>query len=559
MKIIKLTVKQINTTVLTANVVKIFNMDGVVGVIEPVNASNLYLGCKFSYKMGDGSATDFRVTQTADEIIALISEINAVEADLDGIDSATFDMDQETAKHVQLESDEDTLKVNAIGSAQSKLEVDLIDGATINDVTIENTLWVDGNRVDDYTADGGISRPFKTVLAALTVINADAGKSWVVNVAPGTYADNLTITSPRHLRIEGMGGVVLSGTILINSGVGSYDRIEFVGVKGVRAEKGPALTISGKITATRTNDSLIYVGFHGCLVSGQFEATTNGTWVLQYSNSRIAGAITGTFASNTQRDASILIEAYGLNEFVGTVSGIVSFYNCNQASIYSNINTTPWFENRFYDTTFAGSVSIVPQVGASSALVYVDATSYKSLAARTPTLTGATYSHLQGTMAVQDSSNVSITGGNAALTTLQAANSELKAVTFRDKDGFALFQPSFTPVGTITVNADYEIIPQSVGTYKVTTGAVSPLAITIDEIDTTVTLGFKVWLVVDGGEDAILTTGNTDVGSVETITFKDAGDYVVLYRGNNGNWGINEIGNTVDPSKNPTVALVVAP
>jgi hypothetical protein len=261
-------------------------------------------------------------------------------------------------------------------------------------VTTLNTLYVDGNKTGTYDADGGISRPYKTVLAALTAINADVGKSWIVKVAPGTYSDNLTITGPRSLRIEGA-GVTLSGTILINSGVGSYDRIEFVGVEGGRAEKGPAMTVSGKITATRTNDSLIYVGFHGCLISGEFEATTNGTWVLQYSNCRVNGAITGTFAENTQLDASILIGAYGFNEFVGTVSGIVSFYNCNGADIYATINTTPWFENRFTHSSFAGAVSIIPQVGASSALIYVDALSIKSLIARTPTITGATYSQLE--------------------------------------------------------------------------------------------------------------------------------------------------------------------
>lgn len=271
-----------------------------------------------------------------------------------------------------------------------------IDGATIGNLTTLNTLYVDGNRSDSYTADGGVSRPYKTVLAALTAINADVGKSWIVKVAPGTYSDNLTITGPRSLRIEGA-GVTLSGTILINSGVGSYDRIEFIGVDGGRAEKGPAMTISGKITAERTNDSLIYVGFHGCLISGEFEATTSGTWVLQYENCRVNGAITGTLAVNTQLDNTILIEAYGFNEFVGVITGIVSFYNVNGADIYSNITTTPWFENRFTHTSFAGSVSMIPQGAAISKVIYVDDISYKNLLARTPTVTGATYSQLGGT------------------------------------------------------------------------------------------------------------------------------------------------------------------
>lgn len=293
-----------------------------------------------------------------------------------------------------------------------------IDGATIGDLKIEKVLYVDGNRTDTYTADGGLSRPYKTVLAALAVVNADVGKSWIINVAEGTYSDNLTITGPRFLRIVGCGGVTLSGTILINSGVGSYDRIEFVGTEGGRSEKGPALTISGKITGTRTNDSLIYVSFKGCLISGQFEATTCGTWVLQYLQCRVNGAITGTF-NGTDPEETILVEAHGFNEFAGAITGKTSLYNCNGADFYGTINTTPWYENRFKDCTFAGAITIAPQGGAASTLVYVDATSYKSFLARTPTLTGATYSHLQGTMAIQDASAVAITGGtitNATIT-----------------------------------------------------------------------------------------------------------------------------------------------
>lgn len=273
-------------------------------------------------------------------------------------------------------------------------------------LTISKTIYVNKNRTDTYTADGTIFRPYKTVLAALTVINADTGKDWVVKIDRGTYDDNLTITNPRSIRFEGV-GVTLSGTILINSGVGSYDRIEFVGVRGFRADKGPMMTISGKITATRTNDSLIYVSFQGCYVTGAFEATTSGTWVLQYGNCRVSGAITGTLAENTQLDASILIESYGYNKFSGAITGIVSLYNCNESEFNCVINTTQWFENRFINCTFtgAGAITFAPQGGASSSLIYLDATSYKSLVAKTPTLTGATYSYLEGGAAYPASAN----------------------------------------------------------------------------------------------------------------------------------------------------------
>lgn len=298
-------------------------------------------------------------------------------------------------------------------------------GTGVTDDLANYHIWVDGARTDTYTADGSLARPYKTVLAALTAINADVGKSWVVNVASGTYSDNLTITGPRYLRIEAQGGVTLSGTILINSGVGSYDRIEFVGhVEGPRAEKGPGLTISGNITCTRTNDSLIYVGFSGCYVTGDLECTTNGTWVLQYKNCRVNGNIKGTFDGLTA-DQTILIETYGFNEFAtGTISGKTSFYNCNGTDFYGTINTTPWYENKFQHCTFAGSISIVPQVGAASALIYIDDVSYKSLLARTPTITGATYSEIDNThitsYATTFDTNVAAAGVTLSGTTLAA-------------------------------------------------------------------------------------------------------------------------------------------
>lgn len=301
--------------------------------------------------------------------------------------------------------------------------------ASNSNLLIENGLYVDGNRTDSYTPDGGLSKPYKTVLEALAVVNADVGKSWTMYVAPGTYSDNLTITGARHLKIQAAGGVVLSGTILINSGVGSYDRIEFVGTEGGRAEKGPALTISGKITATRTNDSLIYVGFHGCLISGEFEATTSGTWVLQYSNCRVNGAITGTFNA-TDPDETILIEAHGFNEFVGAITGKTSFYNCNGADIYSAITTTPWYENRFTHCTFGGAVSIIPQVGASSVVTYLDSITYKSLKARTPTLTGVTLSHTDGGIMTGATTEILVGGGdgtNPVWTTATGTGSPVRA------------------------------------------------------------------------------------------------------------------------------------
>lgn len=256
-----------------------------------------------------------------------------------------------------------------------------------------NVLYVDGTRTDTYTADGSQLLPYKTVLAALTAINASSGESWTVYVAPGTYSDNLTITGPRHLRIVGMGGVVLSGTILINSGVGTYDRIEFVGAETGFPEKGPALTISGAMTCTRLNDSLIYLSFKGCYISGNLATDTDGTWVIQYDGCRINGTITGTFSASGH--PAILLVTRGWNEFAGAIGGKLAFYDAIGADFYGAINTTPYYASRFRNCSFSSTITIAPVTPSDSTLIYVDGVSLKAMQARTPTLTGATYSLLE--------------------------------------------------------------------------------------------------------------------------------------------------------------------
>lgn len=61
-----------------------------------------------------------------------------------------------------------------------------IDGATIGSLKTLNTLYVDGSRADSYTADGGLSRPYKTVLAALTAYTKPY--VWVATSIKGTWA-----------------------------------------------------------------------------------------------------------------------------------------------------------------------------------------------------------------------------------------------------------------------------------------------------------------------------------------------------------------------------------
>jgi hypothetical protein len=263
---------------------------------------------------------------------------------------------------------------------------------------LNHEYYVDAGSVTTQTATGSRAYPFTTVKAALDAINTDAAThagagqyaltNYVVYVAAGTYSDNLTLTNEKNVKIVGT-GVTLSGTIALTQTQQSgdyYSRVEFVGVEGFRAEKGPGMTISGAITATRNNDSLTYVTFKGVYLTGAFTADTDGTWVVYFDHCRVTGTIdTGTLAT---ADSGILLET-DWTEFANSITDKVALYTCANSS-FNNLTLTPWYSSTFANCSFGGTISIIPQTGAAESTIKLDPVSYKSLMARTPTLTGVT-------------------------------------------------------------------------------------------------------------------------------------------------------------------------
>ena len=57
------------------------------------------------------------------------------------------------------------------------------------DTLVTKTLYVDGNRTDSYTENGSITKPFKTITAALNAASADD----TILVLPGTYTEAITL------------------------------------------------------------------------------------------------------------------------------------------------------------------------------------------------------------------------------------------------------------------------------------------------------------------------------------------------------------------------------
>lgn len=114
----------------------------------------------------------------------------------------------------------DTRNLHGLGGRSEELQIvmDKIEAdvlASELDITPSATIYVDANRTDEYTADGTVNKPFKTIAAALSSIAESSFTTIAVWLAPkSTY----TITSDATLSIP----VVIYGngsTITISSGV----------------------------------------------------------------------------------------------------------------------------------------------------------------------------------------------------------------------------------------------------------------------------------------------------------------------------------------------------
>jgi hypothetical protein len=106
------------------------------------------------------------------------------------------------------------------------------------DVAVPATkkLWVDVNRTDTYTPDGTIRLPFKTIGAALAVIDA-AG--FQICLAPGTYTEDIELDE--QCCIEGSGlGTYIEGNVVVSTTNGNCG-LGCLAIQG----SGKTLTVSG--------------------------------------------------------------------------------------------------------------------------------------------------------------------------------------------------------------------------------------------------------------------------------------------------------------------------
>lgn len=111
--------------------------------------------------------------------------------------------------------------------------------AVFNQVT--KRLYVDGNRMDSYTANGTVTFPFKTIMAAVSQIisNGDNGSvGYLIDIAPGIYPETIALNSSLlyniafdgHGTANGTGVTVITGGILSNANNTQLNSVIFNGI-----------------------------------------------------------------------------------------------------------------------------------------------------------------------------------------------------------------------------------------------------------------------------------------------------------------------------------------
>jgi len=89
---------------------------------------------------------------------------------------------------------------------------------------LSHVLWVDGENGDDATADGSISKPYKTIQAAINAVSTDDDSFYTIMITPGTYNEALTITN-RNINLQSGAGEFFG--VMINGG--SSPAVTFTG------------------------------------------------------------------------------------------------------------------------------------------------------------------------------------------------------------------------------------------------------------------------------------------------------------------------------------------
>jgi hypothetical protein len=119
-----------------------------------------------------------------------------------------------------------------------------------SNATVAKTFYVSDQYGSDTTGTGGLTTPYKTIGAALTVVPSD-GVIYTVALLSGTYLESFTINAP-NVSIKGVGGVskpILKGVVTIGPST------NFVGLENLKLDRSDQPTTDDQ-PALLTNEDL---------------------------------------------------------------------------------------------------------------------------------------------------------------------------------------------------------------------------------------------------------------------------------------------------------------
>ena len=161
-----------------------------------------------------------------------------------------------TEKVTPIAADLLLIEDSAAGNVKRKVQVGSLV-PTENVKLGKNVLHVDGARVDSYTADGTLARPYKTIGAAMA---AASGTSLThIEVAKGVYTENVVFKDYTHVSGPAHGPVGYTtcnilGTVSFPVGVANWSSLHWMFVSGWGA--APSIALVG------------YAGIYHCSVGG---------------------------------------------------------------------------------------------------------------------------------------------------------------------------------------------------------------------------------------------------------------------------------------------------
>ena len=244
---------------------------------------------------------------------------------------------------------------------------------------VTQTLYVDGNRSDSYTENGSITKPYKTIQAAITA--AESPGSTMLIVAPGTYTGNINLGS----KVVGLIGSGVNATVLTGN-LTIADRAHTL--RNLQITSAGSLIITNNLTASHlwlqcavtVSDNASFEGWSVIIQRASGVALTiNSTGLCSINAGYIvtvaANAVYQTTGSLIIRNSIILNNSFA-NPAINSIGGVCVLIQVNIANqgagVAASLNNggAAASANQVSDVTASGNISC------GTATTYVEALNF---------------------------------------------------------------------------------------------------------------------------------------------------------------------------------------